>query len=270
MRLQNIRHTVLTLLCHVKPIDFRRRTRAAAVHLLISLALAALVAALVFGLWYPGAFRLLSGGRELFFLVIAVDVVLGPLLTFTVFDLSKGWPHLRRDLALIALIQLGALGYGLYTVLLARPVAMVFEVDRFRVLTSEQVLLSELPQARPEYRSLPLTGPWLLGTRLPSRGPESNEALLTSIDGVDIGQRPRFWQPYSESTTDALARSRPVAVLLAHYPQRAAELNSRLRDLKIDPASVAFLPVMARGDWVALLDPDGSIVGFLPVDGFFR
>ena len=52
--------------------------------------------------------------------------------------------------------------------------------------------------------------------------------------------------------------------------KRAAELNSRLRDLKIDPASVAFLPVMARGDWVALLDRGGSIVGFLPVDGFFR
>lgn len=253
----------------MNPIDLHRRIRAAAVHLLISLALAALVAALVFGLWYPGAYRLLSGGRELFFLVIAVDVVLGPLLTFAVFDLRKGWPHLRRDLAVIGLIQLGALGYGLYTVLLARPIAMVFEVDRFRVLTSQQILLSELPQARLEYRTLPLTGPWLLGTRLPSRGPESNDALLTAIDGIDIGQRPRFWQPYSESTADALARSRPVARLLAHYPARSAELQSRLRELGIDPSATTFLPVMARGDWVALLGPAGTILGYLPVDGFF-
>ena len=253
----------------MKLFDLCRRARAAAVHLLISLALAALVAALVFGLWYPGAYRLLSGGRELFFLVIAVDVVLGPLLTFAVFDLRKGWPRLRRDLAVIGLIQLGALGYGLYTVLLARPVAMVFEVDRFRVLTSEQIRLSELPQARPEYRTLPLTGPWLLGTRLPSRGPESNDALLTAIDGIDIGQRPPFWQPYSESIADVLKRSRPVAQLLAHYPERSAELQSRLRELGIDSSAATFLPVMARGDWVALLGPAGTILGYLPVDGFF-
>mgnify|MGYP002144062886 CR=1 FL=1 len=39
--------------------------------------MAALAAGLVFGLWYPGAYRLMSGGRELFLLVTSVDVVLG-------------------------------------------------------------------------------------------------------------------------------------------------------------------------------------------------
>jgi hypothetical protein len=238
--------------------------------ILISLAVAALVAALVFGLWYPGPYRLLSGGRDLFLLVITVDVILGPLLTFAVFDLRKGWPHLRRDLAVIGLIQLGGLAFGLYTVQVARPIVMVFEVDRFRVLNSDQIRLEELPQARPEYQTLPLTGPWLLGTRKPRRGVESNDALFTAVYGIDIGQRPLFWQPYSESTTDALARSRPVALLLARYPERVAELQGRLRELKIDPEATTFLPVMARGDWVALLDQAGAIVGYLPADGFFR
>jgi hypothetical protein len=251
-------------------LDLRRRARAAGLHLLISAAVAAAVATLVFGLWYPGPYRLLSGGRDLFFLVITVDVILGPLLTFAVFDLRKGWPHLRRDLTVIGLIQLGALGYGLYTVLAARPIVMVFEVDRFRVLNSGEIRLQELPQARPEYRTLPLTGPWLLGTRKPQRGEEANDALFAAVDGIDIGQRPIFWQPYAESTADALARSRPVTQLLARYPERVAELQDRLREQKIVPASVTFLPVMARGEWVALLDRSGAIAGFLPADGFFR
>lgn len=253
----------------IKRTQLRRRARAAGIHLLISLALATLVAALVFGVWYPGPYRLLSGGRDLFLLVITVDVILGPLLTFAVFNPSKGWPQLRRDLAVIGLIQLGALGYGLYTVWLARPVAMVFEVDRFRVLNSGQIRLLELPRARPEYRTLPLTGPWLLGTRKPAKGEEANDALFTAVDGIDVGQRPIFWQPYAESSVNALARARPVALLLAHYPERAAEFQDRLRELQLDPASAKFLPVMARGEWVALLDRAGNVTAFLPADGFF-
>src|SRR4051812_41758107 len=91
------------------------RCRAAGVHLLISTAIAAVAAVLVFGLWYPGFYRRVAGGRELFLLVISIDVVLGPLLTFTVFNWAKGWKHLRRDLAVIGAIQLAALIYGLHT-----------------------------------------------------------------------------------------------------------------------------------------------------------
>jgi len=36
------------------------------IHLLISGAVAACAAGLVFGLWYPGIYRLASGGRDLF------------------------------------------------------------------------------------------------------------------------------------------------------------------------------------------------------------
>ena len=39
-------------------LDLRRRARAAGLHLLISAAVAALAAALVFGLWYPGLLSL--------------------------------------------------------------------------------------------------------------------------------------------------------------------------------------------------------------------
>lgn len=54
---------------------------------------------------------------------------------------------------------------------------MVFEVDRFRVLSARQIAQAELPKARPEYRHLPLNGPLLLGTRTPNPGDERNDAL---------------------------------------------------------------------------------------------
>jgi len=247
----------------------RQRIRAAAWHLLISAAVAAVAAALVFGVWYPGPYRLLSGGRGLFFLLTGVDVVLGPLLTFAVFNLKKGWPHLRRDLAVVGLLQTAALLYGLHTVFLVRPIATVFEVDRFRVISADDVYTPELEKARPEYRTLPLSGPWLLGARPAAAGQESTEALFKGLSGVDTGQRPIFWRPYAESMKDAAAISRPVSALLGHYPARAAEFSAALSEMKADAATARFLPLMARGDWVVVLDPDGTVLGHLQADGFF-
>jgi hypothetical protein len=249
--------------------NFRYRAVAAGVHLLVSALVACFAAIAVLGLWYPGQFRALAGGRDLFLLLTLVDVVLGPVLTFAVFNPAKGMSQLRRDLAAIAVIQLAALAYGLHTVFIARPVAMVFEVDRLRLVTAHDVAADELPKAKRPYRTLPLTGPLLLGARTPQAGAEHNDALFEGLAGNDISSRPIFWQPYERSRAQALARSRPLSMLLDHYPTRAAELRDRLAELHSDPSTGRFLPAMARGDWVAVLDRAGEVLGYLPVDGFF-
>ncbi len=253
----------------LKHLSLRQRARAAAWHLLISAGVAALAAALVFAVWFPGTYRLFSGGRDLLFLLSGVDVVLGPLLTFVVFDLKKGWPHLRRDLAVIGTLQVAALAYGLHTVYLARPVATVFEVDRFRVITAGDVYLPELDKALPEYRRLPMTGPWLLGTRAANKGEEEADALFKGVAGVDIGQRPIFWRPYAESMKLAVAKSRPLDVLLKRYPLREQAFRASLLDMKVSTETARFLPLVARGDWVIVLDADGAVMGHLQADGFF-
>ena len=249
--------------------DLKARAQAAGAHLLISLVVAALAAVLVFGLWYPGAFRELAGGRDLFILVMSVDVIIGPLLTFAVFNRAKGWPHLRRDLIVIAVLQAAALAYGLHTVYIVRPVAMVFEVDRFRLVNADSVDVAGLPEALPAYRALPLTGPWLLGARKPEAGAEHNDALFKGAAGVDVSQRPRFWQPYDDAKSRALARSRPLADLVGHYSTRAPDLRRRLAEMHADETTGRFLPAMARGEWVAALSASGEVLGYLPVDGFF-
>ncbi len=260
------------------PVDFtslprwnlRDRLRAAGWHFGLSIAVTLLAAALVFLLWYPGAYRGLSGGRELFLLIVAVDIVLGPLLTFAVFDRAKGWPHLRRDLAIIVVLQLAALVYGLHTVYIARPVALVFENDRFRVVNAADVHRAELPQALAAYRSLPLNGPWSLGLRTLERGKEHNDALMMAVvQGVDTSQRPIFWIPYAQTQTQAAAQARPLPDLLKRYPAEAAAITAQLQAQGVDPTQARFLPVIARGNWVALMDLKGEVVGFAAVDGYF-
>lgn len=255
----------------LQQLDLPRRARAAGIHLLISALVAAAAAALVFGVWYPGIYRVLAGGRDLFLLIMTVDVVLGPLLTFAVFNLKKGWPHLRRDLVVIGTIQLAALVYGLYTVHAARPVATVFEVDRFKVVTAAQVHLPELPEAHAQFQRLPLTGPWLLGTRKPQAGGESNDALFMAVEsGIDRAQRPLFWAPYADAIPEVLARARPLSLLLQKRPEVVDDVKATLQALKLAEAEMKFLPIMGRGgDWVVLIDPKGQLVHYVKTDGFF-
>lgn len=61
----------------------------AAVHLAFSLILAAVLAVLIFSVWYPYPYIFLSGGLSLFAILIAVDLVCGPVLTFVLFSSKK-------------------------------------------------------------------------------------------------------------------------------------------------------------------------------------
>lgn len=230
---------------------------------------ALLVALVVFLVWYPGSFREMAGGSGLFLLVVSVDVILGPLLTLVAFSPRKAKTNLRFDLAVIAALQLTALGYGIYTVWEVRPVAIVYETDRYRVIAAGEVRVKELPTAPPQFRRLPLTGPWELGVRAADAGAERNEAIFLSFEGFDTSQRPSFWRPYSEVSAVAYQRARPVSVLLDRHQDEKASMEAKLRKAGVDLHTSRFVPVRARGDWVAILVPGGGIATFLPVDGFF-
>lgn len=251
--------------------NLRERLRPAGWHLAASLAVAAVVATLVFGLWFPGAYRTMAGGRDLLVLIMAVDVVLGPVLTFTVYNTGKTRGHLRRDIATIAVLQLAALGYGLQTVYQARPVALVFEQDRFRVISAAEVLIEELPKAAPEFRRLSLSGPKLMAVRKAEAGAERSAALMAAaLDGVDTSQRPTFWVPYGVHERGVATKAgRPLSRLIEQYPDAGPAINLLLADWGLTQTSAVFLPIRARGDAVAVLTPEGAIAGFLPYNGFF-
>ena len=153
--------------------------KAAAIHLMLSIVVALGVAVFVFGIWYPFPYREMSGGRELFLLVIAVDIVCGPILTLVLFDKSKHSVELWRDLCLVALMQLAALGYGLWSVYEARPLYFVLEIDRFKVIAA--------PDLRPAaLKELALLPPSLKPT--PGRSSQYEHGTLV-FAGVRAAQR---------------------------------------------------------------------------------
>jgi hypothetical protein len=256
---------------HTASFGWRTRLRAALVHLGLSALVASLAALLVFALWYPYPYREISGGRELFQLVVAVDIVLGPLLTFAVFNLAKPRTELRRDIGVIVLLQLTGLAYGLWTVHLARPVHMVFEYDRFRVVHQVDIPAELATAVPPGIELAPLGGPTLLSLR-PFRNPqEKTDMTLAALQGVQLSARPELWQTYEAGRGDILRAARPVAQLKSRIPQRAAEIDALLRQSGREAAAAAYLPLVARKAeaWTVLLDAKtAEVIGFLPLDSF--
>jgi hypothetical protein len=247
----------------------RARIRAALIHLLISVAVALACAALVFGLWYPGPYRVLSGGRELFWILVTIDVIVGPLLTLVVFNVRKPRGELMRDLAVISILQAAALAYGAWTLFAARPVHLVFEVDRFRVVAAADIDPAELRQAPAALRQLPTAGPTVIAARRARTGQEVLDAVERAAAGVDIAMQPARWQAYDQDArVEALQRAKVWSMLTTH-PSLGPALREAAHTLRRPPEGLALLPVQSRlATWSAVLDEQGEPVMLIPADSF--
>jgi len=106
------------------------KLKATAVHLSLSLTVFVYLVYQIYYNWYPQPYFEVDGGWQGIRLVAAVDLVLGPFITFLIFDLSKRRREIVFDLAVIACIQFGALAYGVYATYTQRPVAIVL-IDEF-------------------------------------------------------------------------------------------------------------------------------------------
>lgn len=244
--------------------------RWAAGHLVISAVVVALAALLVFGVWYPSPWRQLLGVAGIFGLVVGVDLVCGPLLTLVLASPKKSRRERWVDLSLVGAIQLIALAYGLWSVFGARPVALVFEVDRLTIVGANQVQLHELPEAPQGLRTLPWAGVQLAGVRQPRSAAEQLESIDLSLQGISPAMRPGWWVPYDTARPDAIRKAKPLTELLKARPQQAALLESAAAPSGLPIEALRYLPLTSSKvqDWVALIGPAGDVVGHAPVDGF--
>jgi hypothetical protein len=231
---------------------------------------AAVVAAVVLLVWYPWPYRIVSGGESLLLLVMAVDIVMGPLITLVIFDVRKPIAELRRDMSIIVVLQIAALAYGVHTVYAARPVVLAFEPDRFRVSVEAGVAVAELDEAPAGLQSLSLTGPRLVDVAKP-KDEEQFDATVMGLAGLDLGARPKYWRPWSdEARQRALRVGKPLTDWTKAHPAQAGAVEEATTRTGLSPERLLYIPMLARRtDWSVLVDrTTGDVVGFAPLDGF--
>lgn len=221
--------------------------RASFIHLAASALVALLALAVVFGLWYPSPLQQTVGVASLYWLLIGVDLTIGPLLTLVVY--KPGKKSLKFDLATIVCLQLAALSYGLWSVAEGRPVWLVFSVDRFDLVQAYELDSRNLAKAKAEFRQLSWLGPRWAAAPRPSDVDQDREALFKAVfDGVDLAQRPDLYVPLEEEADTIRKRAHPVAELARFNDPQAVEA-ARTRW----PDADAFLPMKGRVAAVTVL-----------------
>ena len=108
--------------------------QATGLHLLFSLLLVLVGFALLL-MWYPAWLFWSDGGIQVLWLLVSVDLILGPALTFVVYNPKKSVRERILDLSLIILIQLGAFGYGMYQAYDQRSLTLWYD-DTFGAVMS--------------------------------------------------------------------------------------------------------------------------------------
>ncbi len=250
----------------------RSAGRFAAKHLGVSALIALGCAALVFGVWYPYPYSELASGRQLFVLLVTVDVIVGPLLSLVVYNPSKPRRELWRDLGIVFTLQFAALGYGLHSVAQARPVWLAFEGDRFRVVAMPDIDAADLANAKPGLEKLSWTGPKLLGVKLvEGTDPEYPKSIMLAMQGLHPAFRPQRWVEFEAQRHDVVKHAKSLDQLKQRLPEQSGLIEDVTRRLDADPGELAYLPLVAgnMSDWIVIVSKkDGTPKGFVPVDSW--
>lgn len=231
------------------------RFRASAIHLQISAAVVGAMFAVIFFIWYPGPTFEIAGAMDIVWVLVGVDLVLGPLLTLIVY--KKGKPSLKFDLAVIAIIQLSALVYGAHTFYQERPYYLVYVVDRFALTPERRIDKSKLKFD--ELKQKPFADVIKVFARKPE-DPGKIQELLRSIleDGQpDLDARPEFWEPYSAGVSFILEQAKPLSALKTTSEKDKRRIQNVVDRYGAEHPNLGYVPIGSlRRDFGMALDLD--------------
>lgn len=227
---------------------------AALIHLGLSVAATGLLAAAMWFALYRPPYFWIDGGWTVLRILIVADVILGPLLTFVVYNRAKReW---KRDLAIIALVQIVAFGYGTWTMARYRPVFAAYADNVFFAVPWPRVEQGtrnlDKPRAlragrwEPTWVVIDLPQDVAAAQELRSRSnPDGNRTLPGMGD---------LYLPFDAATAQRVfPNSADVEALAKSDPAIAAEL-ARVRAAHPGPLSrLAFIPLAGRDEVVLLV-----------------
>lgn len=229
------------------PASLRFRLRFFAGHVGLSATLVGLSVALTLGVWYPGVLAGSEGVWPVLLLLVLVDVCLGPLLTLVVANPAKPHRELWRDLAVIGVVQAGALFYGMYSAHVARPLFVVFDVNRFDTVTARDLKYDGYELVAPGLR---VAAPGLLGrpswvyAEPPPDQSERTRIMAETLNGgPEFKDLPRLFRRWPHNTEAVRAALHPLDKLRgADYEAALAEIQQR----GFAPIDIGYLSLRGR------------------------
>ena len=243
-----------------KPV-LKTKLKATAVHLLMSAMVFVYLAYQIYYHWYPQPYFEIDGGWQGIRLIGAVDLVLGPLITFLIFDLRKPRQDILFDLITILVIQFGALSYGIYVTYTQRPVAIVL-IDDFVVPATVEHYGGKLGSARELYKFSDERPP-IIYAELPL-----NKEALAKINQKKLDEKVlehaqiELYRPLEELVSKLQQHQSLIQELLDQYEAREAyEGWLQLNGKTADEVFVVRFNGRYGAAWL-VFNPEGQYIGY--------
>lgn len=231
------------------------KLKAFLIHLLLSISFVSLMIINIIYFWYPIEYLGITSFKEIVLLIISVDLILGPLLTFVVFNPTK--KSLRFDLAVIALFQLSALAYGSYTLFETHPVYLTYSEGSFNLISAKDVQPKKAKHE--EYKISKLQATKLAYTKTPSDLVGLADVTQGNMTkgAQKLEQRVEFYQPYKSHTDEILSKTLDSTQIFSDKDssKEAIEFLSKHEDID----NFVFLPLRGSSkDAIIVLDKQSA------------
>lgn len=222
------------------------------VHLIISIIIVSLIIISIIYFWYPLDYLGITSFKEIALLIISIDLIMGPVLTFVVFNPHK--KSLKFDLTVIVALQVSALAYGSYFLYQGHPVFVTYAAGSFTLVNAQ--LAKPEKALYSEYKSInKLSSANLAYAQMPKDKKVYDQLLDESMSGgADLEERTDLYKPYKQHITDIVANSLDTVKLFSDQ-QSNNEISLFKKDYGDSINKFAFLPLEgSTNDAIIVLD----------------
>ncbi|MNE13441.1 hypothetical protein D3C80_1062740 [compost metagenome] len=224
-------------------------------HLMISFLIGLLVVGLVFFIWYPAPLAQAVGVTQIFLMVLAIDVIIGPVLGLLVY--KEGKKSLKFDLTVIIFLQLTALCYGVYSIEQGRPAWLVYNVDRFELVRKNEIVDQNINQVQPQFQQPSWLKSQFVATEFAKDANRRSDDMFAEVlGGISIAQRPERYVELNKAKKRMQQREQKLELL--HQYNNKTDVEKILAKY---PQATAFLPMKASAvDMTVLIDQKANVV----------
>ncbi len=215
--------------------------------------------------WFPHSLTELSGFSKSAWVLILVNLILGPLLIL--FFYKKDKKNLKFDLFALAAIQASALLFGMYSIYQKHPVYAVFAVDRFTLINAK---FAEPEKTRHNALQVSfLSKSKMVFAKMPTDSKIRNELIMGQMfEGKpDLDGRAEYYEPYASHIDSVINKSLNLKAKLNKPPDKLV-LETFLKKHGGNVDSYAYIPLQTNKEdviWV-LNKLTAQPIGILYID----
>jgi hypothetical protein len=236
------------------------RLRAFSLHLLASATALTLILGSLYLGWYRWPGWRLTDVTQVVLVMVCVDVVLGPTLTFIIANQKKSRRELTRDIGIIVAVQLCALIYGSVSLWNGRPLYYAFSESVLQLVQAYDIDPAEAdighrqnPGLAPHWYSLPR---WIWAP-LPQASEEREKIVASAVSGGDdVISMPKYFKPWEDGLPSLRQQLKKVDDVAYFAKSEKKKLKERMKAAGLPDDQLNTMPLTGRGHpLLAVFDP---------------